>query len=192
MGRGHRPASQAGENLESTLFFGNGKTRFPQEFGKSWWVISFRPAAGGGLSAVVSPAGRGQHRTRHTSPHRRGPSGARARGPHLLLPSRKERARPAFHSKGTAGPRWSLGSSAHGRRPPALARGEEGTSPRWSPASPELQRGRDLRPGWFQMGIEIARGGRGPETALQTPAEPTAPLPVRRGPAGGRPAGPRA
>lgn len=127
---------------------------------------------------MVSLAGQGGQGTAPGLSHLLPRGLSRARGPHLLPPSLKERAWPAFHSKGTDNPRWAIRSSAPGRQPLALARGE-GTEPRWSLASPVLRCGRDLSPGCLWMEIKIALAA-----ALQTPAEPAAPCPGTEAPPG--------
>lgn len=85
----------------------------------------FRDAQGGGKALLRSPrrggqVGRRQHRNGHSSSR-----GGRAGPAVLTCSSRHGRkghcSRAAFHSEGVAFPRRPLGSSAHGRQPPALA-----------------------------------------------------------------------
>ena len=123
-----RPASQARKDLEARLFFGNSETPFPREFGKSQWVISFRPGCRRALCCGL-PGGAGWA---GTAPDRSPlpPRGlSRARGPRPLPPARRERAWQLFTVKGqpilagpsgpppTVGsPRPSLVGRRHGAR----------------------------------------------------------------------------
>ena len=94
-------------------------------------------------------------------------------------PSTEGKGMAAFHSKGTANPRRSVGSPAHSRQPPALARGKKARCPDRAPPAPSSGAAETWAQDACRWESKSLVWEGGPEAALQRPAELTALLPVR-------------